>query len=425
MGRVEQRLVEIPYKPREAFKQFHHRKQRFAVNVCHRRAGKTVAAVNDLIRDALTCPLERPRVYYIAPTYGAAKRVAWDYAKHYSRAEDQSRFNETELRIDYPNGGRLQLVGADNPDSLRGIYADGVVLDEFAFMGGDVWTKIIRPALSDRQGRATFISSVNGRNEFYRLFKAAEGQPEEWFSMNLKADTSGLIDQRELRSLKRDMPDEDYRQEYLNDFDVAAKGSYYGRLLTQAEEDGRICGVPYDGAAMVDTAWDLGYGDSTAIWFLQEVGREIHAIDYYEASGRELSHYASVLQQKGYAYRDHILPHDAEAKRLEAGGKSIVDQLHGLGLRSRIAPNITVDAGISAVRTMLPRMWFDAKKCADGVEKLRQYRSEYDEKRQVLSNRPLHDFSSHCADALRMYAVSHRSSAAGKKPPAVRQAWIV
>lgn len=414
----------FPYKPRDAFREFHKRSQRYAVNVCHRRAGKTVAAVNDLIRSVLRCPLERPRAYYVAPTYSQAKKVAWDYAKHYSLAEDQARFNETELRIDYPTGARLQLVGADNPDSLRGIYADAVVLDEFAFMGADVWAKIIRPALSDRQGRATFISSVNGRNEFYRLFKDAEAQPDEWFAMNLKASASGIIAAKELASLKRDMPDEDYRQEYENDFDVAAKGSYYGRLISQAEEDGRICGVPYDGAALVDTAWDLGYGDSTAIWFFQQVGREIHAIDYYEAAGMELAHYAGLLQSKGYAYRDHILPHDAEARRLEAGGKSIVDQMNALGVSSRIAPNTTVDAGISAVRAMLPRVWFDARKCADGVEKLRQYRSEYDEKRQVLSNRPLHDFASHCADAFRMYAVAGRAATTTKAKPAQSQRWI-
>lgn len=425
MGGVEQRIVAFPYKTRDAFRDFHNRAQRYAVNVCHRRAGKTVAAVNDLIRSVLQCPLERPRAYYVAPTYSQAKKVAWDYAKHYSQAETLARFNETELRIDYPSGARLQLVGADNPDSLRGIYADAVVLDEFAFMGADVWAKIIRPALSDRQGRATFISSVNGRNEFYRLFKDAEAQPDEWFSMNLRASTSGIIAPKELAGLKRDMPDEDYRQEYENDFDVAAKGSYYGRLISQAEEDGRICGVPHDGAALVDTAWDLGYGDSTAIWFMQMVGREIHAIDYYEASGQPLSHYAAVLHKKGYDYRDHILPHDAEAKRLEAGGKSIVDQMDELQVRSRIAPQTTVDAGISAVRAILPRVWFDARKCADGVEKLRQYRSEYDEKRQVLSNRPLHDFSSHCADAFRMYAVAYRQASKARQAPATPAPWVV
>jgi phage terminase large subunit len=407
LAAVVKRDIEIPYTPRGAFLEFHDRKQRFAVNVCHRRAGKTVAAVNDLIRSALECKLDRPRVYYLSPTYAQSKKVAWDYAKHYSAAEPLARFNEAELRIDYPNGGRLQLVGGDNPDSLRGIYADDVVLDEFAFMSAEVWQKIIRPALSDRQGRATFISSVNGRNEFYRLYKAALEQPDEWFAMNLKAGTSGLIDPRELKALRRDMSEADYAQEYENDFDVAAKGSYYGALITAADLDGRITGVPYDGAAMVDTAWDLGIGDSTAIWFMQEVGREIHAIDYYEASGLPLSHYAEVLTRKGYAYRDHIVPHDAEARELGTG-KTRSEILKGMGIRTRIAPKLSVEDGIAAVRTMLPKMWFDARKCADGVEKLRQYRSEYDEKRQVLSNRPLHDFSSHCADAIRMYAVAYR-----------------
>jgi len=363
--------IDFEYEPREAFLPFHERTQRWAVNVCHRRAGKTVAAVNDLIRDVLLCKLERPRAYYISPTYAQSKKVAWDYAKHYSAPEYLAKFNETELRIDYPNGGRLQLVGADNPDSLRGIYADAVVLDEFAFMGSDVWTKIIRPALSDRQGRATFISSVNGRNEFYKLYKTAQDDPE-WFTMNLRAGSSGIIWPKELAALKRDMPEGDYQQEYENDFDVAAKGSYYGKLISDAEADGRICGVPYDGAALVDTAWDLGIGDATAIWFLQEVGREIHAIDYYEASGQPLAHFAQVLLNRGYAYRDHILPHDAEARELGTG-KSRAEMLDGFGIRSRIAPKLPVDDGIAAVRVMLPRMWFDAKRCADGVEKLRQY----------------------------------------------------
>ena len=397
----------IPYLPRPAFLPFHQREQRFAVNVCHRRAGKTVAAVNDLIRSVLKCQEDRPRAYYVAPTYSQAKKVAWDYAKHYSTPCYGSSFNESELRVDYGNGGRLQLVGAENVDALRGIYADAVVLDEFAFMSAEVWTKIIRPALSDRQGQATFISSVNGRNEFYRLYKAAEEAPDEWFAMNLKADASGIIPPQELKALRRQMPEEDFAQEYLNDFDVAAKGSYYGKLISEAEADGRICGVPCDGAALVDTAWDIGVGDSTAIWFMQEVGREIHAIDYYEASGLPIAHYAGVLSSKGYAYRDHILPHDADARELGTG-RSIADMLKGMGIRTRIAPKLSPDTGIAAVRTMLPKTWFDARRCADGVEKLRQYRSEYDEKRQVLSNRPLHDFTSHCADAMRMYAVSYR-----------------
>jgi phage terminase large subunit len=372
-----------------------------------------VATINDLVRTILNCKLPNPRGWYISPTYSQSKKVAWTYLKDATAALPGYKANEAELRVDFLSDYRVQLAGADNPDSLRGIYADGVVMDEFAFMAGDIWSKIIRPALADRGGVATFISSVNGRNEFYRLYQQAMGSPEEWFSTNLKAEATGVIDPKELKSLKREMSEEDYAQEFCNDFDVAAKGSYYGKLISAAEADGRICGVPCDGAALVHTAWDLGYGDSTAIWFLQEVGREIHAIDYYEASGQPLSHYAAVVKSKGYEYDRHILPHDASAKRLEAGGKTMVDMLGALGLKDNngrisVAPQMTVDTGIAAVRAMLPKTWFDASKCADGIEKLRQYRSSYDEKRQVLSNTPLHDFTSHCADALRMYAVAYR-----------------
>lgn len=404
---MKQVEITIPYKPRDAFRSFHERAQRFAVNVCHRRAGKTVAAINDLIWDANTVQLDRPRVYYLAPTYGMAKRAAWDYAKHYSRPIPGVRFNETELRADYPNGGRLQLVGAENADALRGIYADAVVLDEFAYMAGDVWTKIIRPALSDRQGRATFISSVNGRNAFYERNKEAQEDPATWFYMNLKAGSSGLIDSSELAALKAEMSDEEYRQEFENDFDVAAKGSYYGKLIGEADDEGRVCGVPYDGAALVTTAWDLGIGDSTAIWFIQQVGREFHAIDYYESHGLPLAHYVEVVKSKPYKYEQHVLPHDAEARELGTG-KSRYELLRSMGLKIKIAKRLDVDDGIQAVRAFLPRFWFDARKCADGLDKLRQYRAQYDEKRQVFSDLPLHDFSSHCADAFRQFCIVWR-----------------
>lgn len=395
----------IPYKPREAFKPYHARKQRFACNVVHRRGGKTVAAVNDLIREAVTCGRDKPRVWYVAPTYGQAKRVAWDYAKHYAGPVTEGKPNETELRVELLGGGRLQLAGADNVDSLRGIYADAVVLDEFAFMSGEVWHKVIRPALSDREGKATFISSVNGRNDFWKLYRDALENPAEWFSMNLRASQSGILPEEELAALRRQMPEADYEQEYENNFDVATKGSYYGALIAKAESEGRICSVPVDGAALVDTAWDLGVGDATAIWFLQAVGRELHAIDYHEASGQPLSYYAAVLKAKGYHYGDHHLPHDAEARELGTG-KSRVEILRSLGINPRVAPRQSVDDGIAAVRVLLPRVWFDKTRCADGIEKLRLYRAEYDEKRQVLSTRPLHDSASHAADALRTFAVS-------------------
>lgn len=423
-----EKQVELPYEPRDAFDAYHDRTQRFACNVVHRRGGKTVAGINDLIRDALQCELPNPRVWYISPTYGQSKRVAWDYCKQYTAPIRGRTANEAELRIDLPNGGRLQLAGADNIDSLRGIYADAVVLDECAFMSGAVWTKIIRPALSDRQGKATFISSVQGRNDFYDLYNEALKAPDEWFTMNLKASQSGLIDAKELAALRRQMSAEEYAQEYENDFDTAARGSYYGALIAQAENDGRVCGVPYDGAALVTTAWDLGMGDSTVIWFIQAVGRELHVIDHYENSGLPIAHYAEVLAKRGYSYGDHILPHDAFGRE-KGTGKAVADLLAAMDIKPKQAPSLSIDAGIQATRMVLPRMWFDARKCERGLAALRQYRSNYDEKRKVLSDTPLHDWTSHTADAMRYFAVTYRDKQKATEPNIAqirrRVGWVV
>jgi hypothetical protein len=419
--------IKLPYKPRDAFRPYHKRDQRWAIIVAHRRAGKTVATINDLVRIAVRCKLPNPRCWYLSPTYSQSKKVAWTYLKDAVWPIPGHSFNEAELRVDLPGGARIQLAGADNPDSLRGIYADGVVLDECAFMSGEMWTKVIRPALSDRRGVATFISSVNGRNDFYDRYQDALKNPELWFTMNLKADETGIIDRQELAELRSQMSEEEYAQEFCNDFDTAAKGSYYGALIAQAEVDGRVCGVPYDGAALVDTAWDLGVGDSTVIWFIQSVGRELHVIDHYEASGLPIAHYAGVLSQKPYSYRDHILPHDAFSNQLGTG-KSVADLLSAMGVKPKQAPNLSIDAGIQATRVVLPRMWFDAKKCERGLAALRQYRSQYDEKRKVLSNTPLHDWTSHTADAMRYFAVTYRDRQKALTPaisPARQARWVV
>lgn len=430
---MARREIVIPYLPRAAFRDYHARTQRWAVNVCHRRAGKTVAAVNDLQRRVLKSELPKPRAYYLAPTYAQAKKAAWDYAKHYAAPIPGVKINETELRIDYPNDGRLQLLGGDNPDSLRGIYADAVVLDEFAFMDPTVWTQVIRPALSDRKGCATFISSVNGRNEFCKLYEGHRDDPE-WFTMNLKASKSGLIDKDELAALKADMSDDEYQQEYENDFSVAAKGSYYGKLMQEADDDGRIGIVPYDPGRECVTAWDLGIGDSTAIWIAQVVGQQIRVVDFIEASGVGLDWYVKALRDKPYLYREHYLPHDAEAKEL-GSGLSRVETMRSLGIRPhRVVPNIAVDDGINAVRRLLPRMWFDAKKCERGIEALRQYRRDWDDKTQAFRQRPRHDWSSHAADACRYLALGLGESGMAervrtqdryRRPSARGTAWTV
>jgi hypothetical protein len=349
--------------------------------VCHRRAGKTVAAINDLIRRALACGLAQPRGAYIAPFQKQAKDAAWEYLRHYGLEVPGAEAKETELSLDLPKGGRVRLYGADNPDALRGIYLDEVVLDEYAQMRDGLWSEVIRPALADRRGGATFIGTPMGRNGFAALWERAKEDPA-WFTLMLKASESGILPAEELAAARLEMSADQYAQEFECSFDAAVVGAYYGAPIQQAEQDKRIGRVPWEPKVPVHTAWDLGIGDSTAIWFFQLVGLELRLIDYHENSGVGLSHYAGELLERkgrGWAFGEHILPHDAQVKELGTG-KSRVETLQGLGISPRVLPAMPVDDGIQAVRTLLPRCWFDAERCARGIEALRQHRREYDDR---------------------------------------------
>jgi phage terminase large subunit len=276
----EARPIVVDYLPRKQFVPFHARTQRFSCIVTHRRAGKTVACVQDLQREALRSQNVRPRFAYLSPFLKQSKATAWDYLRDaLSRVrETGATAHESELRVDYSNGGQVRLYGADNPDALRGIYLDGIVLDEYADMDPRVWSEVIRPALADRQGWAVFIGTPKGRNAFYEMWRRSRSE-EGWFSMMLKASETGLIPEGELALARRDLSEEQYAQEFECSFDAAIVGSYYGKLMARAEADKRVAGVPYDPAALVWTAWDLGIRDATAIWFAQVIGREIRIID--------------------------------------------------------------------------------------------------------------------------------------------------
>jgi phage terminase large subunit len=313
--------------------------------------------------------------------------------------------NESELRVDYHNGGQVRLYGADNADALRGIYLDGVVLDEYGDMDPRVWAEVIRPALADRRGWAVFIGTPKGRNDFYKLWKRSQSE-DDWFSSMLKASETGLISTDELQLARRDLSEDQYAQEFECSFDAAIVGSYYGKLINQAEKDKRISGVPYEPTAEVWTAWDLGIRDATAIWFAQTVGKEVRLIDYYEASGADLGHYVREIKSKPYVYGGHIVPHDAQAKELGTG-KTRLEVLESLGLKNvTVAPMHRVEDGINAARVFIPKCWFDAVKCERGVECLKLYRAEYDDKLQALKPRPVHDYTSHAADAFRYLAMT-------------------
>jgi phage terminase large subunit len=398
---------EFDYEPREQFRDFHQRTERFACIVTHRRAGKTVACINDLQLCALECDKVRPRFAYLSPFLRQSKAVAWDYLRHAMR--DTRAFgatlHESELRVDYPNGSQVRLYGADNPDAMRGIYLDGIVLDEYADMDPRVWSEIIRPALADRRGWAVFIGTPRGRNAFFELWRRAKAE-EGWFSLLLKASGTGLIPECELALARRDLSEEQYLQEFECSFDAAVVGSYYGKLMAQAEAEKRIAGVPCDPAALVWTSWDLGIRDATAIWFAQVIGRETRIVDYYEASGVDLGHYVRQINLRPYVYAGHIVPHDAQAKELGTG-KSRLEVLERLGLRNvTLAPLHRVEDGINAVRVFIPRCWFDVARCARGIDALRLYRADYDDRLKVLRPQPVHDWTSHAADSFRYLALT-------------------
>lgn len=412
--------IEIPYCPRREFVSYHEREQRFAKIVAHRRFGKTVGCVNDLIKRALLNPRQEPppRYSYIAPTFTQAKDVAWSYLKHYSANIPGLQISESELWVKFPNQARIRLYGADNYDRMRGLYNDGIVIDEPAQQDPRAWPEVIRPTLSDFGGWATFIGTPAGRNWFYHIGRRDNKQLDpSWFHLTLKASDTvktmradrallGIDWDSELQSARDTLSAEQYAQEYECSFEAAVLGAYYGRLMAQAEAERRICGVPHDTAAQVWTSWDLGIGDSTAIWFAQMVGREIHLIDYLEASGYDLGYYVQQLYKRDYIYAGHIVPHDAMARELGTG-KNRLEVLENLGLRYlQVAAPHRVEDGINAVRTVLPRCWFDQEKCQRGIDALRLYRSEWDDKLQSLRSHPVHDWASHGADAFRYFAMT-------------------
>lgn len=398
--------VVIPYRPREVWKPFHTSPARWRVAVAHRRAGKTVALINECIKGALTCTLPSPRFSYIAPFLNQSKAIAWDYLKHYAGAIPGTTFNEAELRADLPNGGRVRLYGADNPNALRGLYHDGAILDEFGDMDPAVWTEVIRPALSDRRGWAAFAGTPRGKNAFYDLRNRGLKHDPEWEAWILKASATGLLSEDDLRDARESMDESAYAREYECDFEASIEGAYFVKEFAKIEADKRICSIPIEPTIKVDTWWDLGIDDATAIWFVQDVGHERRLIDYLEVSGEGLAPIAKRLDAKDYRFGRHILPHDAEARELGTG-VSRIETLQKLGLRNlEVIPQQEVADGVNAARLMLARCWFDKDRCERGIEALKQYRREWDGKRQVWRERPLHDWASHAADAFRYGALS-------------------
>jgi phage terminase large subunit len=410
--------VVLDYQPRSQFLPFHNRTERFAIIIAHRRAGKTVGCINDLIRRAVETDRPDARFAYIAPYYAQAKDVAWQYLKHYAAPLLADTPNESELRVDLVNGARIRLYGSDNSQRLRGLGFDGLVLDEFADFAPGVWSEVLRPALSDRQGFAVFIGTPHGKNELWELFQIAKGS-NAWFKLELKASETGLIPQEELDAAGEAMTKDQFAQEFECSFDSAITGAFYAEALERMRDEKRIGRVPIERALPVSTAWDLGISDSTAIWFVQRLGKEVRLIDYEEHSGVGLDFYAELLGKKGYIYDKHYAPHDIAVREL-ATGQSRVDTLSGLGIEVEVGLQSNVLDGINSVRRLLDSCWIDETRCARGLEALKAYRREFDDRLKTWKQRPRHGWESHGADALRTYATGYEPKSKSAKLKARR-----
>jgi phage terminase large subunit len=406
--------VVLPYTPRPQFVGYHQRTQRWAALVCHRRAGKTVASLNDEIRRAVVERKPDGRYAFIFPQRNQAKDTAWKYLKRYAGPLLLGEPSESDLRVELVTGGMLRLYGADNPDALRGPYLDGVVFDEFGDMFPDVWFEVVRPMLADRHGWAAFIGTVKGSNAFWKLYERALVDPA-WFTLMLKASESGILPPSELAELRADMGDDRYRQEMECDPTVAVKGAFYADEMRTMEAEGRIRPIPIERDIRVRTGWDIGRRDPTAITFWQCVGKERRLVDYYEDGGRIITAYADVLYDKkhehGWTYGEHYWPHDMVFHMLDAD-KSRIEMMREKGVVGEIVPAHDVLEGINVVRKMLGRTWIDNSRpgCRRILDCLRQYRREWDDRTQSWKPAEKKDWTNNGADAVRTFAVGFDDS---------------
>mgnify|MGYP003640745237 CR=1 FL=1 len=360
---------------------------------------------------------ERVGVYWhMAPTQKQVRKIVWDNIDSAGRRmvdqvwpqETRKSTRNDEMKIELRNGSIWQCVGSDNYDSLVGANPVGVVFSEYSLANPAAWD-YIRPILAENGGWALFIYTPRGTNHGEELYRMAELN-DDWFHEILTVDDTNSISKEAIEDERgAGMSEEKIQQEFFCSFAGIMDGSYYGKYLKNAEEEDRINSVPVESEIEVHTSWDLGVNDTTVIWAYQIIGKEIRMINHYEQSGEGLGHYAGIIngwaEKHGYRYGDHNFPHDVAVRELGTG-KSREETLRELGIRVKIAPKLSIEDGINAVRRIISRCWFDKKNCAEGLRALRQYRVEYDEKRQTFRNTPLHDWASNSADAFRYLAVS-------------------
>lgn len=401
---------------------------RRAVECAHRRWGKDEIALHHTACAAH----ERVGNYgHMLPEYAQGRKAIWDAVnphtgnKRIDEAfpdEIRASVNDQEMKIKFKCRSTWQVCGADNYNSLMGTSFAGIVKSEEALSNPSAWG-YLSPILRENDGWALFISTPRGHNHFESLLRAGERE-DNWFSEISTADDTNVFTQEELLEelrLMQDLHGDEYGkalwlQEYFCSFDAAIPGAIWGDCLDKAQKEGRIADIAIDTALPVDTGWDLGRTDSTAIWFRQLVGRDIHIVDHHNSNGKDVQFYVDLLLSKAkehkIKYGTHWLPHDARPRTLAAGGKSILQQFNDaakvhpeLG-RFAIVPRLDVQEGIQAARKTFPYCRFHKTRCEKGLASLRNYHRKWDDEKKMFLDHPEHDWSSHDADAFRYLSLS-------------------
>lgn len=390
------------------------------LSIWHRRAGKDKTFIN-------LCAVQSQRrvgaYYYFLPTYSQGKKIIWDgmdasgfrFLHHFPQELWAGNPNQTEMKLRLKNGSIFQIVGSDNIDSIMGTNPVGCVFSEFSLQDPKGWD-FVRPILRENKGWAAFNGTPRGKNHLYRLHQIAEKNPE-WFSEILSISNTGVLDEEDIQA-ERDagMAEELIQQEFYCSFDSGMQGAYYTDQFALLEERGQITEVPYDESVAVDTWWDIGFKDSTAIWFVQEMpGGRVNVIDYRELQGKGLPYYIKFLREQEYIYRYHYAPWDFGHHEWSSG-KTRHETALNFDVRFRIGPKLHIQEGIDACRRLLPKCWFDKDRCADGLDAMRSYRKLWDERMQKFRDEPYHDWSSHGADAFRTGTVARRNSTVERRP---------
>lgn len=406
--------IVIPYTPRAHFRRLHESPKRFKFVVAHRRAGKSVSEINEVIKRALqnTREYPPPRYAYVGPSFAQTKDLIWGYAKHYTsplRELDGYGVSEGDLQLTLPNGALINLYGgAAAYERMRGLYFDGIVLDEFPMLNPSVFSTVVRPCLADYRGWAIVSGTSNGDDHFHELKKKNFNDPD-WDFFIIPVTETDALHPDEVVEMTKDMTPEEYAREMMCSFDAPIEGAYYGDLMNKAELEGRICSVPHDPAAPVFTWWDLGIDDHMCVWFMQRVGRELHAIDYEERTGLGLPQFMPYVygqmpgteHRQKYNFAAHVPPHDIKARELGTGKSryEVMSELIPANHPIIVAPSLSVEDGINAARTTIPITYFDKERTEAGRACLRNYHRN-------KMGKPVHNWASHGSDGWRIGSVA-------------------